>query len=97
MGCAASKGTKKKKKGTKGEAKGAKKKNYGKKGSPDALRKEITDLYALYKVEKKKIDPYLAEKLGINAILNDEREKLLGLLAKQDALLKQRCGAVQFY
>lgn len=89
MGCAASKGGKKKKKGTK-DKKGAKKKSYGKKGSPDALRREITDIYSVYKEEKKKVDPFLAEKFGISAILSDEREKLLGLLAKQDALLKQR-------
>ena len=92
MGCAASKGGKKKKKGAKDKKeKETKKKNYGKKGSPDALRREITDVYALYKSEKKKIDPYLAEKYGITAILNEERERLLGLLSKQDALLKQRC------
>lgn len=90
MGCAASKGGKKKKgKGSK-DKKETKKKNYGKKGSPDALRREITDIYAVYKAEKKKIDPYLAEKYGITAILNDERERLLTLLSKQDALLKQR-------
>ena len=89
MGCAASKGGKKKKKGSK-DKKELQKKNYGKKGSPDALRREITDIYAVYKAEKKKIDPYLAEKYGITAILNEERERLLGLLSKQDALLKQR-------
>jgi hypothetical protein len=87
MGCAPSKGSKKKKKGAK-----PKKKNYGKKGSPDAFRKEISDLYAQYKAEKKKIDPYLAEKYGINAMLSEEREKLLGLLSKYDSLLKQRCA-----
>lgn len=92
MGCAPSKSGKKKKKGSKKGAKGKepKKKNYGRKGSPDAMRKEITDIYKRYKAEKKKIDPYLAEKFGVNALLNEEREKLLGLLAKQDALLKQR-------
>ena len=89
MGCAPSKGSKKKKKGDK---KGTKKKSYGKKGSPDALRREITDIYGVYKEEKKKVDPFLAEKFGINAILADEREKLLGLLAKHDALIKQRCN-----
>lgn len=88
MGCAASKGGKKKKKGAKGKE--TKKKNYGKKNSPDALRREITDLYGMYKAEKKKIDPYLAEKFGVNAVLSEEREKLLGLLAKSDALKKQR-------
>ena len=87
MGCAASKGGKKKKKGSKEVTK---KKNYGKKGSPDALRREITDIYASYKKEKKKVDPFLAEKYGITALLNEEREKLLGLLSKHDALLKQR-------
>ena len=93
MGCAPSKSGKKKKKGSKKGAKGGKepkKKNYGRKGSPDAMRKEITDIYKRYKAEKKKIDPYLAEKFGVNALLNEEREKLLGLLAKQEALLKQR-------
>ena len=95
MGCGPSKGGKKKKKGAKGGKgekgeKETKKKNYGKKNSPDALRREITDLYGMYKAEKKLIDPYLAEKFGINAVLNEEREKLLGLLAKQDALIKQR-------
>lgn len=89
MGCTASKGSKKKKKG----GKEAKKKNYGKKGSPDALRKEISDIYAQYKLEKKKVDPYLAEKFGITATLKEEQEKLLGLLAKQDALQKQRCAS----
>ena len=59
MGCAASKGGKKKKKGTK-DKKGAKKKSYGKKGSPDALRREITDIYSVYKEEKKKVDPFLS-------------------------------------
>jgi hypothetical protein len=97
MGCAASKGGKKKKKGkgkkdkdAKGGKKGDKKKSYGKKGSPDALRKEITEIYKNYKSEKKKIDPYLAEKYGIIAVLNEERERLLVLLNKKDALLKQR-------
>jgi hypothetical protein len=95
MGCAASKGGKKKKKGqngkdAKGGKKGDKKKSYGKKGSPDALRKEISEIYKVYKSEKKKIDPYLAEKHGVIAVLNEERERLLVLLNKKDALIKQR-------
>lgn len=93
MGCAAS-NPKKKKNGKKGKADGKKpkekKKSYGREGSPDAMRKEIADIYKGYKEEKNKLDPFLAEKIGITAILNDEREKLLGLLAKQSELSKQR-------
>ena len=96
MGCAASNPKKKNgKKGKKGKADAAdkaekKKKSYGREGSPDAMRKEISDIYKGYKEEKKKIDPFLAEKIGVTAILNDEREKLLGLLAKQTELSNLR-------
>jgi hypothetical protein len=50
MGCAASKIGKKRKKGKSGkDAKGGKKRDkkkcYGKKGSPDALRKGISEIY----------------------------------------------------
>ena len=90
MGCAAS-NTQKKKNGKKGVKKiKEKKKSYGTEGTPDAMRKELTDIYKGYKEEKKLIDPFVAEKIGVNAILNDEREKLLGLLSKQNDLTKQR-------
>lgn len=85
MGCAAS-APPKKKNGKKGVKKIKEKKSYGKEGSSDAMRKEITDIYQDYKEEKRKIDPYLAEKIGVSAILEDEREKLLSLLAKQTEL-----------
>lgn len=93
MGCTAS-APKKKKTGKKGKPEAKKdkvlKKSYGREGSPDAMRKEITDIFGLYKAQKKLIGPLLAQKVGITAILNEEREKLLGLLAKQQTLSIER-------
>ena len=88
-------GGKKKKKTKKGDkddkSKGKKKaKNYGKEGTPEALRKEIDDVYKEYKDDKKSIEPLYYEKVGLTALLNEEREKLLGLLAVQEKLKKER-------
>ena len=89
MGCAASV-PQKKKNGKKGTRRIKEEKKYGKSESPDALRKEITDIYNDYIEAKKQVIPYLAEKIGIISILDDEREKLLSLLAKQSELSKLR-------
>lgn len=57
---------------------------------PDALRKEITEIYRKYIEMRKIIQPLLAEKLGIQACLDESREKVMVLLARKDELLKER-------
>ena len=80
----------KKGKGDKDDKKKAKKKDYGKAGTPEALRKEITDVYDEFKGDKKMIEPLYYEKVGLTTMLNEEREKLLNLLAVMEKLKKDR-------
>jgi len=74
----------------KDDKKKAKKKDYGKPGTPEALRKEITDIYEEFKGDKKMIEPLYYEKVGLTSMLNEEREKLLNLLAVMEKLKKDR-------
>ena len=86
MGCAASAAPKKKK----GIHRIKENKNNDETGSADALRRKITDIYNDCISERKQIIPYLAEKIGIISILDDERERLLSLLVKQTELNELR-------
>lgn len=99
MGCTAST-TKKKKGGKKGKSEPKKdkvlKKNYGREGSPDAMRKEITEIFASYKAEMKLVGPLFAQRVGITTMLNEEREKLLILLAKQQTLSTERGPLMEY-
>ncbi len=57
---------------------------------PDALRRDITETYKWYSARRDKIKPLLAEKYGINALIDDEREKLVGILQKKEQLYNER-------
>jgi len=57
---------------------------------PDKLRKEITEMYNDYVILRDQIKPLLAEKHGLNALLDSERNQLEELLAKKVALDAQR-------
>lgn len=72
------------------KSKDKKKKKYGTEGTPEALRREITDIYDDYQKDKKQIEPLYYEKVGVTAMLNEERERLLALLAVQEKLKKER-------
>jgi hypothetical protein len=57
---------------------------------PDQIRKDINELYKVYLVKRDKVRPLLAEKYGINSIIDEEREKLMVKLAQKEELMKQR-------
>lgn len=57
---------------------------------PDALRRDITEKFKWYVVKRDRIKPLLAEKYGIAAMIEEEREKLMPVLVKKDDLYKQR-------
>ena len=78
------------KKGSKDDTKSKGKKEYGGRGTPDALRNEICDLAEEYKTDKDAIKPLHYEKVGLTNMLNDERERLLGLLAVLEQLKLER-------
>jgi hypothetical protein len=61
-------------------------KDKDKKYTPEALRKEITS----YQTAKSVVEPLLLENIGLKALLNDERERLLSLLAVHEQLKKDR-------
>lgn len=93
MGCGSSSNSKGKKKNNKKRGKNSKgggDDDDKKKKTPEAMKKELTETYKQYKEEKRRIEPYLAEKFGLGAVLNEEREKLLVLLSKKDLLIEKR-------
>lgn len=57
-----------------------------KNASPDALRRDISEIYKTYLIKREKIKPLLAEKAGIQATIDEERTKLLELLGKKEEL-----------
>lgn len=57
---------------------------------PDKIRKEINELYKLYIAKRDQVKPLLAEKYGVNGLIDEEREKLMPILAKKEELLKDR-------
>jgi uncharacterized protein YukE len=57
---------------------------------PDALRRDITATYKNYTTRRDKIKPLLAEKYGVTAIIDDEREKLVAIMLKKDRLAQER-------
>lgn len=56
---------------------------------PDAVRKEITELYKSYVSKRDAIKPLLAEKYGLQALIDDERMKSVALIEKKDTLSQQ--------
>lgn len=57
---------------------------------PDKIRKELTALYAVYVQNRDKVRPLLAEKYGIQAVTDEEREKLLPLSNTKEELFRRR-------
>ncbi len=47
---------------------------------PDQIRREISEVYQRYLVKRDQIKPLLAEKYGINALIEEERVKSNPLL-----------------
>ena len=78
------------KKGGKDDTKSKGKKEYGGRGTPEALRNEINDLANVYKKDKDAIKPLYYEKVGLQNMLNGERERLMGLLAVLEQLKNER-------
>lgn len=57
---------------------------------PDKLRKDITELFAIYTAKRDKMRPLLAEKYGISAFTDEERERLVPLLTEKEKLFSER-------
>eukprot|EP01031_Cornospumella_fuschlensis_P042028 gene42028-51309_t len=57
---------------------------------PDKLRKDITELYAVYVTKRDKMRPLLAERYGISALTDEERERLVPLLLEKEKLFNER-------
>lgn len=57
---------------------------------PTKLRKDINDLYAIYVTKRDRLKPLLAEKYGIEALTNEQREKIISKSSKQEELMQQR-------
>lgn len=104
MGCAGSKPSKKQKKNKKsGKRKGGDDDDFNDEdgepivildAKPEQLRKEITKVWKAINEKrdglKKDIKPWLYERRGINAMLEEEKEKLEKLLRQKDELWTQR-------
>lgn len=56
---------------------------------PDAVRKEISELFKVYTSKRDAIKPLLAEKYGLQALIDDERLKSVTLIEKKDTLTQQ--------
>lgn len=57
---------------------------------PDKLRKEINELYKLYQMKRDQVKPLLAEKYGVNGLIDEEREKLMPIVSRKEELSQQR-------
>eukprot|EP01038_Epipyxis_sp_PR26KG_P011047 gene11047-14832_t len=57
---------------------------------PDVIRKGINDLYKILATRRDAMKPLLAEKYGLNALVEEERALLIERLGVKDALLKTR-------
>jgi hypothetical protein len=57
---------------------------------PDKIKKEINELYKIYVAKRDQVKPLLAEKYGVNGLIDEEREKLMPILAKKEELLSTR-------
>eukprot|EP01035_Chromulina_nebulosa_P017534 gene17534-23096_t len=69
---------------------GNEKKEYSESVKPDIIRKDIQDYYKLYLDKKVSLEPLFNEKYGLQAILDEERERLVGLISKKESLLSER-------
>mmetsp|Transcript_6253 Transcript_6253/g.5586 ORF Transcript_6253/g.5586 Transcript_6253/m.5586 type:complete len:600 (+) Transcript_6253:141-1940(+) len=69
---------------------GNEKKEYSDSVKPDIIRKDIQDYYKLYLDKKISLEPLFNEKYGLQAILDEERERLIGLISKKESLLSER-------
>jgi hypothetical protein len=57
---------------------------------PKQIIKDIEKFYKIYLEKKELLKPLIAERSGLQALLDDERERLLGLLAKKDKIAQER-------
>lgn len=57
---------------------------------PDAVRREISELFKSYVVKRDRIKPLLAEKYGIQALIDEERQASISLIEKKEELFNQR-------
>lgn len=57
---------------------------------PAQLRKDITEKFKIYVEKRDKLKPLLAEKYGLTAIIDEQREKLIQKLSQKEEIVQQR-------